>query len=265
MPGGVWTPSAVLRSVEAFPTGASVVKVVTDVGDGFLKVLGNAGGPYVLAAELIGTKCAEWLGLPTLDFALVQLEWDGMVGLASGTSVAGPAFITREVRHEEYSGQPDQLQRLTNPGDLTRLVVLDTWLRNCDRYSIRDSGYERANRDNVFLQELGADDASLQLVAMDFSHCLTCGRTFSNRVLGIDAAKEDVLYGLFPEWRTFYDPAAAQQALTRLQSFSNHDAQTIVHSVPTEWLEEREDLRGELVRFLVQRAGYVAQHAATWF
>jgi len=74
-----WTPSRILRVVEAFPTGTSVVRVETDQGEGFLKALGNAAGPHSLACELVGTRLAHRLGLRTLSFAVIsdkaKLAW----------------------------------------------------------------------------------------------------------------------------------------------------------------------------------------------
>jgi hypothetical protein len=48
-----------------------------------------------------------------------------------------------------WGGDAPTLRRLLNPGDISRLIMLDTWIRNCDRY--RPEPNRRVNRDNVFL------------------------------------------------------------------------------------------------------------------
>jgi hypothetical protein len=69
--GTPWQPNRILRVIEAFPAGSSVVRVETDAGEGFLKALGNAAGPHSLACEYVGTRLAVLIGLPTFTFALV--------------------------------------------------------------------------------------------------------------------------------------------------------------------------------------------------
>src|SRR5215472_12463566 len=96
MDSPTWQPRTVLRFVKALPTSTNVVRVDTDAGEGFLKALGNPEGPHVLACELVGTMLAEWLGMPTLQYAVVQLTADDEIPLASGGMAApGPAYITK--------------------------------------------------------------------------------------------------------------------------------------------------------------------------
>jgi hypothetical protein len=153
---GPWQPSRILRVVEALPTGSNVVRVETDRGEGFLKALGNRAGPHVLACELVGTQLARWLKLPTLDFALVNVSDDLAFQFANGNlALPGPAFITRAEDGFSWAGDPRELDQLHNPQDLGRLVVFDTWTRNCDRYMPREGRPPRINRDNVFLAREG--------------------------------------------------------------------------------------------------------------
>ena len=51
-----WQPTTIRRPDKAYNTSAETVRVTTDVGSGFLKALGNRGGPHLLAAELVATQ-----------------------------------------------------------------------------------------------------------------------------------------------------------------------------------------------------------------
>jgi hypothetical protein len=57
----------------ALKTGTRTIKVVTDLGAGYLKGLGNPEGPHVLVSELVGTRLANWLGLPTFEFGIIPV------------------------------------------------------------------------------------------------------------------------------------------------------------------------------------------------
>ena len=90
------------------------------------------------------------LRLPTFAFAIVEVTNEDEIPLAGGgRAQPGPAFISRSERGKSWGGSARELRRLANPDDLTRLVLLDTWLRNCDRHPL-DPTQRRPNRDNVF-------------------------------------------------------------------------------------------------------------------
>ena len=113
MNGGTWQPRTILRFVRAFPTSTSVVRVDTDAGEGYLKALGNPEGPHVLACELVGTLLAEWLGLPTLEHALVWVTPEDEIPLAGGGLAApGPAFITKAASGFSWGGDEETLWRV---------------------------------------------------------------------------------------------------------------------------------------------------------
>lgn len=111
-----WQPSRIERVIEAFPTGSSVVRVETDQGEAFLKALSNKAEPHNLACELVGTRLARWLKLPTFDFALITVSADDRIPLADGTMAhPGPAFIARFEDGYPWGGDPRELDGLDNP------------------------------------------------------------------------------------------------------------------------------------------------------
>jgi hypothetical protein len=177
-----------------------VVRVETDQGDGFLKALSNKAEPHHLVCELVGTQLARWLKLPTLTFSLLAITEQDRIQLADGTFAhPGPAFITKLEEGIPWGGAAEELDLLDNPGDVARLVVFDTWTRNCDRYMPRESG-ARINRDNVFLSRRTASKGHFILKAIDHGCCFTCARELTVRLRELENVRDDRLYGCFPQF-----------------------------------------------------------------
>ena len=132
--GNGWNPNTINRAVQGLMTATRTVRIETELGEGFLKALGNPEGPHSLACELVGSLAADWLGLRTLDFSLIEVTDPEEVAF-EGQSWAqpGPAFISRaEDTSLTWGGDPQTLSGVSNTEDISRLVVLDTWIRNCD-------------------------------------------------------------------------------------------------------------------------------------
>ena len=147
-----WKPTQILWAEQPLDTSTGAVRVETDCGSGYAKLLGNPEGPHVLACEVVGTRAANWLGLPTAEFAVVNVDQAHLVEFKDGTrSEAGPAFCSRLHRGATWGGTAEELEIVENPEAISGLVVLDTWLRNCDRYLP-----PRFNFRNVFFSEEGA-------------------------------------------------------------------------------------------------------------
>jgi hypothetical protein len=117
----------VKRFIKAFATSACRVLVETDDGKGYLKALGAPEGPHTLACEWVGTQLAKWFGLPTFDFAILRVtDLDDIPFYNGSKAHVGPGFITRAESGEPWGGMEEQMQRLINPQDVSRLVVFDT-------------------------------------------------------------------------------------------------------------------------------------------
>jgi len=195
-----WRPTALRRVVHSKDTSMGTTEIVTDAGWAYIKPMGNRQGPHALAAEWVGTHLARWLGLPTFDFAIMELgDADTFPLPRKAAAQAGPAFVTRAMKGKPWSGDPAVLSKLVNPDDVSKLVVFDTWTLNCDRHP-PDLSKRKPNRDNVYLSTENAPRHRLRLVAMDHTHCFTCGRDLTGNVATIDRVRSDEIYGLFPEF-----------------------------------------------------------------
>src|SRR5260370_25512573 len=233
MNGSAWQPRTILRFVQSIPTSTNVVRVDTDAGEGFLKAMGNPEGSNVLACELVGPLWAGWLGLPTLRHALVSVTPDDEIPLAGGGLAApGPAFITKAENGFPWGGDEEALRRISNPHDISRLVVLDTWIRNCDRY--RPDPNLRVNVDNVFLVWQTGLERGLVLKAIDQTHAFTCGRELTARISQLDAISDTTVVGCFPEFESFLDREHVRAATLSLAQMDGAQAREFVARGPAQ-------------------------------
>jgi hypothetical protein len=254
-----WAPTFIRRADRPILSATSTVRVTTDAGPGYLKALGNAGGPPLLICDLVGTQAAGWLGLPTFDWAILEVVADDEISLATGQRAdPGPAFVTREEPGWVWGGAEEELKLLINPEDIPKLVVLDTWIRNCDRYRA-DPPPPRINRNNVFFSTKRLRGGKARLVAMDHTHAFLEGREITRKLATIDVVKDPRIYGLFSEFsqmvRLHWQSAVS--AAERLSRWSREDAEQIVDRIPRQW-ELTTEGKEALVEFLIQRADYTS-------
>jgi hypothetical protein len=261
---GTWRPQSVWAFIEGVPSSTRPVRVLTDLGDAYLKGLGNAEGPHALAKEWVGTCIAYELGAPTFSFGLVNVpRLDEIVLPMHGGALIqpGPAFVTRAENGAAWSGDSrpgnSQLQLLCNKDDITRLVVVDTFLRNWDRYFVHPNGRVAQNLGNVFLST-EAPKGQFALRAFDFNNCLMRGDTLRATINSIDNVRDNQLYGLFPPFRGFLDRNVAVELCTRLACLDTKTVGRIVRTIPQEW-EVSSETREAVVAFLVSRAAYLSE------
>ncbi|MFZ0303375.1 MAG: HipA family kinase [Terracidiphilus sp.] len=229
----------------------------TDLGDGYLKALGNPEGPHALACELVGSRLADWLGLSTFDFSLISVT-DGteVPFLKGGKAEPGPAFISRsEPKGFSWGGTVRELRRVVNLHEISGLILMDTWVLNCDRHS---PDGKRVNLDNVFLIQQPGNSDSVALIAMDFTHAFTCGSEINRRIGFIERIRDERIYGRFPEFENFLNRESVRQYAARLSEFQAAVASQFVSDVPHGWQVDRES-RAEWARFITERAHFLAE------
>ena len=254
-----WQPITIRRADRSLGTAAETVRVTTDIGPAYLKALGNRGGPHRLAADWVGTQLAAWLGLPTFEFAVIQVLPENEIPFQKGGQAQpGPAFITREEPGMTWGGRAEILSSLVNPQDIAVLVLFDTWIRNVDRYP-PDPATRKPNRGNVFLSSRDLPDGQWRLLAMDHTHCFDGPGYLDARLSRIDLVKDDLLYGLFPEFKPFIRPhwPALQAAIAKLQTIQSQLVTNLVAGIPPEWQVDQQG-RAALANLVYNRAYYVA-------
>lgn len=233
--GTSWLPATIDRFLKSYPSSTKVAEVMTDKGLGFLKGIGNPAGPGALASELVGTELAAWLGLHTLEFALINITPDVEIPLCDSEDVLqqGPGFISKKIRANTLDGNEIYLRHLDRVSDIAKLVVLDTWLMNPDRCP-PDEGYYglEPSRDNLLFSPVGR--GKYHLIAFDHTHCFVEGVLWDE--VGNPHLKRDPkVYGVFPEFRQFLTREHLMVALHRLAQLDRATVQQIVTSVPRDW------------------------------
>ena len=256
-PCPIWQPKTFLRFERHLTTSALTALIVTDAGRAYLKPMAPALSPHTLACEWVGSQLARWFGLPTFEFALMPIDEIDEIPLADNSrATPGMAFASREMRGHPWSGAEKELEQLENPQDISRLVVFDTWTQNCDRFP--PAGENRGpHYDNVFLAHAGAAEGKLRLIAMDHTHCFTCGADLTGRLANIHKAHDDGIYGLFPAFVPRMDKIEVRAAADTLRRATTSVVEPMVQSIPAEW-EVSQAIRIALVQLVCSRAAYVA-------
>lgn len=251
-----WQPTEITQFINHVDSGAGTLIVQTDAGLAYLKALGNPDGPHALVKDLLGTHLAAMLGLPTFDYAVVEItDADELPFFRGGNAEPGPGFVTRGEEGSVWDGSPRLLGKIDNPDALSGLVVVDTWLRNTDRYYLPKN---RVNWDNVFFSKESTEDGKLSLRAMDFSHAIQYGGELTKAVNSISNVKDNAIFGLFPEFRKRLSQDAIHHYANILGDVSKLQLEDAVGLVPQQWHLDSH-VRSALASYLYQRASYVAK------
>ena len=259
-PGGSQSRRPRVRAfIKQYLSNSQAALVETDQGEYVVKVINNRDGPPVLIGEWVGTHAAQWLGIPVADCDIVELT--GLVEIpldASGDKLAEPGlcFGSKFIRAFGWNRDRDALEALENTNAISGVVVVDTWLRNLDRYCRNADGTTRFDNPGNLLLSEGGTKGKFRLTAIDFGYAFG-GPTWTGRKLAA-SVQDNTIYGRFPAFRPYLERALAKPFLDRLAELSASDAESFVDGVPREWgvTQEKAD---QVVSFLQRRAAYVAK------
>lgn len=261
-PQPTWPPARFERFEKAYPTSMGTARIVTDAGLVYAKAMGGAEGPHRLACELVGTGLAAWFGLPTFDYAVLKLDPDEISDVPGGWRVArGPAFVTRREIGATWGGKADELRRLANPKDVSRLIVFDTLIRNHDRCP-PDPTTRRPNLRNVFLSTERCRRGKVRLMAMDHSHCFYTEGDLTRRIAEVRYVQDEGVYCLFDGFRPLIDWNEIEAAAAKLRSLDREVCSSLVRSIPKEWDVPPEG-REALAVFLRDRAAFLGRNVVS--
>jgi len=260
--GNNWQPIQIDRFIESKRSSTKVMLVKTDRGVGYLKAMGNPHGSQALACELVGTELAAWFGLPTLDFALINVTQEIELPFDNNSGIAqpGPAFITREAKQSiPWGGGSSLLSKISNSNDITKLAIFDTWIMNFDRYPPESSLME-PNLDNyLFVREPAPrHNKHYRLLATDHTHCFVEGDLW-NDIHDNDLISIEGIYGLPEEFRPYINIDDARQSISHLEQLDRATVEEIVSSVPREW-GITNSIFESWTELIYERARFVADH-----
>jgi len=257
-----WQPTCFKRFEECVVgTSTRPARIVTDAGRAYLKAMNNPMGPHALAREWVGTRLADWFGLDTFDMAILHLEEFDEVHIDGvGIAEPGPCLLTRAVVDgTPWGGDAKELELLDNPEHISRIVVFDTWTRNADRHPPAGA-MRKPRRDNVFFSPEGATSGRFRLVAMDHTECfVSTARELNGRIAGIEAIKDEGIYGLFPEFKQLMDIRQLRSAEETLREIEPSILDQILDDLPSEW-QVSVAARGALSKLVIERAAFLADN-----
>ena len=271
-----WNPTMLMEVAGSADTSTGATEVTTDAGRAYIKPLGNRQGPHVLATDWVGTHLAKWFGLSTFDIAILNLGPDDTFPLPSKvradgnisrySAQSGPAFAAKALPGDPWGRSGLQLDLLVNPDDITRLVVFDTWILNCDRYhyDVDPQTGRRPNYDNVYLSSEGIEPGKRRLIAMDHGLCfIRSGEDLSVKLAHIDKVQDEHVYGLFPEFREKLSEDIVTSCATRLREMDVGIARDMIDTVPKEW-EVSPEVGAAWADLISRRATLVADKGRQW-
>jgi hypothetical protein len=254
-----WQPTYIVRKVpQDIPSSTTPSLVVTDAGNGYIKMPVNPQGPAALVSELVGTMLADWFELPTFKYALINAS-PADLDPESTDETEVTAFITMQELGEPWKGTAKELKRLSNPEVISWLVVFDTWVGNIDRYSVQLKHGEpnpHRNDGNVFLSH-ETDPKRLKIMAYDHTLCQIALISASSQTEIQGKIEDPAVYGNFPEFCKLIKRELVREAARKLLEFTDGESRRIVETIPDEWLTVP-STRSRLAEFVTGRALYVA-------
>ncbi len=243
---------------------------MTDAGQVYLKPMAADVNPHGLAVEFLCSQLAERFGLKVPQYCILNLtavdEVPRPVKVPNAGparfATPGPAFASQALTALTWDGTREQLLKVVNRSDLARLVVFDTWIRNVDRYPPVDGTGTRQvewkpNLKNILLVREPKDAHFLTLYAIDFGHALVGGRELPERAFGINKDQEELVYGLFPEFRTLITSESVEAAAAKLREMTPEVLEVVLNSLPTEW-QVSTSAKGNVRDHLSSRARFLA-------
>jgi hypothetical protein len=212
----------------------------TTEGPYLVKARNNPQGKRVLANELIGGLCLDWLGVAHPGPAVVDLPADVLSAspgavFNDGTALEAGESFGSELWQSDPQGSVD-VSLIENLQDVAGTLALDTWIQPFDgrQYRVRPSP-ETPSR--------------YEFIPVDQGYSLGNPNWTASSLAGagsptvpsppVSVGREDVA--------PFID---------RLRSFGSEDAEGIVQQVPSDWLTGEE--RTALVDYLTERASQTA-------
>lgn len=252
-----WRPATVTLTGPPIKTSTLPTPCATDAGDAYLKAVWTPGTGELLIREFIGLRLAAAMGLDAPACAIHALKGSELPRDDSGAYCReGPALLIEAIDWRIWTGQARQLELLSNREDVAGLVVLDTVLRNADRYPPVGGGaavsvLEGGSIENVALSAIPSR-RRFRLRAVDFSHGLHPGLSLDPGKLqeGVD---DLAIYGLFPEFARQIRRADVDAAVERLGDLSAGLVRGIIGEIPASWWGMHGEMPDVVCDFLTGR------------
>lgn len=255
-----WKPNAIIGVERVFGTVTSPIYVQTNAGAGVLKLPIGCGSTDKLVCEFVGSSLAKWLGVQTPDFALIRTDRnfvEMMLGHDEDLAEVAYGFISRY--EHSFPFTPQSIDDIQNKDFFTRIIFLDTWIRNPDRYCCRTGKSFSRNADNLFLVDDGRTKEPYTIKAIDhaeafrdFSPTFELDEHFGNNVID-----DETIYGNFPEFQSHLDWDVACQVADRLSRIETSEIRDLFKCLPKTWILDAK-IKKAFISFIVKRADFLS-------
>lgn len=251
-----WKPNAIIGVEEIYGTSTSPIRVDTNVGKGILKIPSGCGGTDRLISEFIGSCLAKWLGIEMPNFTLIRTGSDfvKIMQVLDGTRAErADGFISQY--EKAFSLTPQSIDDVENTDIFTKLVFLDTWTRNPDRFLKQTDG----SAHNILLVENGQKRKPYTAKAIDYSEAFRVyDEVFDMKNhFGTQAINDDRIFGQLAMFNQYLDPNVAEQVATQLANVNQDEIQLFMGEIPKSW-NLNAKMKKAFVSFIVKRANFVA-------
>lgn len=242
--------------VEVLRTSTKPVQVHTDDGLCLVKYLGNKQGREALVGELIGTELACNIGLKVPEFAIMDFPLMDL-GMGQNNPQQGPAFCSRWISDVmTFSPESSLLSNVRRKEDISKVVVLDTWLRNFDRFmSEADGGASSQNLDNLLF---GPDKRKVEMIVIDHTHIIVDGGfddQLGDTEIENEILDEEKIYGLFPQFVPYLNHKDVLEAIHLAAAIDRMAVRDLIGTVPDQWglITGQRDFLEEFIYVRAQR------------
>lgn len=207
-----------------------LILLASDMNDYYCKAPHEmAGHPYLGVNELVASGLARRLDIPTRPTEVIEWENHLYVGLQ----------ILPNDRKLTGNLTEATVARLSNPGVLYTLIVLDAWTINQDRHDGNWLGGVLGGNAGWFM----ANDHDMCVLASGIQPPALAGMV--TRPIDAGIIRSAVIAG------AIVSPFLLREAIDKVESISDREIRLIVGAVPDEWLDAPG--RGQVAQFLIDR------------
>jgi hypothetical protein len=151
---------------------------------------------------------------------------------------------------------PLSVKEVENKDIFTRLVFLDTWIRNADRFLKKSDG----SVNNIVLVENGQKRKPYTAKSIDYSEAF---RDYSEKFdlknhFGEQAINDPKVFGRLSFFDRHLDPHVAYEVAEQLRKVKADEIQAFLDEMPKSW-DMKAKAKKAFVSFIVKRADIVSQ------
>lgn len=195
-----------------------------------VKLQNNRLGCKVLVNELVAAQLGKLMGLCFPASGIIEINEQTLQKsqrLMTPEISLGRHFASLYLAHTEYVDKHNLYQGI-NTAEMAGVMLFDHMFHNADRGN---------NKKNLLIRQ---EDTGHKLYAIDNSHLFRSGKWTIESLTNLNTRIKPYYrysYGIL--LRDYLSPQDFLPYLEKIATISNKDIETIVESIPTEWLPDQ--------------------------